>query len=196
MLNFYIMSLIPKHKNNELVKYGKLLHAEKLVIGTGGNISERDGVCLIIKRKGADMSVAEPEDYLRFTFLETEGKEPATMSSETPVHVACYRAKKDIGAIIHAHPSYVIAAAARNAALEGISYEFDYIIQSPVPLLEYISPGSKELAEAVAREVKNGANAVLLKKHGAFTFGTDLNEAFTRMVALERAAITYLHSQK
>ncbi len=178
-----------------IAEYGKLIHAEKLVIGAGGNISEKRGDFLIIKKKFADMSRGRKSDYIRLSFKKAESPERSGyLSSETPLHLACYRARQDVGAVVHVHSPYIIATAQKTNILESVSYEFDCVLQKSVPTVEYIQPGSAELAEKVAERIKEGANAVMLKKHGAVSVGKDIKEAYLRILALERACITSLHS--
>ena len=190
-------------KMESIIKYGKKAHADGLVIGAGGNISERDDDFLIIKKKGADMSEGSEDSYVRLLFAEVskrmgdpayEREEGDILSSETPLHIACYEASPDIGAVIHAHPPYTIAASGKVAFLEDVSYEFECILGKSVPVIDYIEPGSQDLASAVAEKVTEGARAVMLKKHGSIAVGKDLEEAYIRILALERACITYLNS--
>ena len=178
----------------EAAKIGKMLKEEKLVIGTGGNISVRDRGFLVIKKKDADMSRGQEKDYIRISLCKAE-KDAGCSSSEAPFHLACYNARDDVGAVIHVHSPYMVAAAAKTARLMDISYEFNYALLSPVPVIKYIQPGSCELAETIGKRIKKGANAVLLKKHGAVIVGKDAKEAFTRTLALERACITFLLSR-
>ncbi len=180
-------------KIKDLVKCGQILHDLGLIIGPGGNISIRDGKHIIIKKQGADMAIDGAKAYTRLLFSQAEkGKE--ILSTETPFHLACYKADKTIAAVIHAHSPYTIAAAERTDVLRDISYEFECILKGPVPVVEYIKPGSQDLAEAIAKEIKKGACAVILKKHGAVAVGTNIEEALLRIQALERACITFLHS--
>lgn len=183
-----------KDKLEEAAHYGYLLHLNKLVIGAGGNISVRDGDSVIIKKKMADMSEESTENYIQLPFSELQKLDNDSLSSETPLHTACYEAREDVGAVIHVHSPYLIATAGKTDTLKSTSYEFDCIIDKDVPVVDYIEPGSKELALAIGEKIHNGANAVLMKRHGATTVGKSLEEAYLRMLALERACITFLNS--
>ena len=176
----------------ELIRYGCLLHEKELVIGAGGNISARDGEHIVIKRKGADMSEAGAGDYVRVSLKEASG-ENENLSSETPLHVACYKARQDVQAVVHVHSPMVIATAEKTHFLESTSYEFDCLLERTVPVVEYIQPGSAELGEAVAEEISSGANAVIMRRHGAVSVGRSPEEAYLRALALERACVTFLH---
>ncbi len=180
-------------KKKEIAKYGKLIHEKELVIGSGGNISVKDNGKLIIKKKCADMSKGDINDYLSI-FFKDAGKENDSLSSETPMHLETYKAREDIQAIIHVHSPVMIAAAAKIDLLESPSYEFDCLIKKAVPVVDYLQPGSQQLAQAVADKFKAGANAVLMRRHGGVSIGKDLEEAYFRILALERACKTFLFS--
>lgn|GEM_PF-1183072 len=181
------------NKRRGLAGYGKLLHDKGLVIASGGNVSARDGSRLIIKKRGADMSQGRAKDYVCVLFSETEKKKDI-LSREAPFHVACYDAREDVGAVVHTHSPIMMAVAEKTAILSDISYEFQCVVESAVPVIGYLKPGSDELAAAIAGEIKQGANAVLMKKHGAVSVGRDIEQAYVRMIALERACQTFLLS--
>ena len=179
---------------DKLIECGKLAHAHGLVIGAGGNLSIRMGNDIWIKKQYRDMSLGKKEDYVRVPLSGLIENSPKDVSSEAPLHAACYQSNVNIKAVVHVHSPYSIAAAAKLEVLESPSYEFDCILARSVPVLGFIKPGSKELGEAVALSLAEGANAVLLKKHGSIAIGEDVEEAFLRALALERACITFLHS--
>ncbi len=178
----------------KIAEYGRKLHDKNLVIGAGGNISEKDGDILIIKKRGADMSRQKADDYVNIPFKEAQ-KPNAALSSETPFHVACYKARSDVGAVIHVHSPVIVAAANRTDLLEGVSYEFECVLEGPVRVINYIQPGSDPLALAVADKIEKGANAVMMRRHGALSVGKDAEEAYLRILALERACMTFLLSR-
>ncbi|MDD4956962.1 MAG: class II aldolase/adducin family protein [Candidatus Omnitrophica bacterium] len=186
----------------EIAVFGKALHDNRMVIGAGGNISARDGEFLVIKKRGADMSRGNRHDYLRISFPEAEtyamnpfsGAYRRDLSSETPLHIACYRTRTDIGAVMHVHDPFMVSVAEKVALIGDISYEFECVIGGNVPRIEYIKPGTGALAEAVSNKISKGANAVLLRKHGAITVGKDLEEAYLRVLALHRACIVCLNT--
>lgn len=181
------------NKIKEIAKYGKMLHESGLVVGCGGNISVRDNRGnIIIKKRGADMSRGRDSDYAAVPMTGVAKKDPA-LSTETPFHLACYAAKKDVGAVIHVHSPYIVAAGIKLAKLNKVSYEFECVLGDSAPVIGYIKPGSEALAKAIAREVKKGASAVLMRRHGAVSVGKTLEEAYVRMLVLERACRTLVY---
>ncbi|MBN1526238.1 MAG: class II aldolase/adducin family protein [Candidatus Omnitrophica bacterium] len=179
----------------ELVACGRKICGEGLAIGTGGNISVRDGGLIYVKASSVSMRKAKAGDYIPVD-LKTgrpfvRHKRPTI---ELPMHLACYRARPDIGAVIHTHPVYGSIAGMTVKKLGFISYEFIACVGSETPVLDYLRCGSGELAKAVAKAIKRH-NAVLLKNHGAIVVGKDLKEAFNRSLALERANQIFVMSR-
>ena len=183
-----------KELKKELAEYGRKVYARKLVIGAGGNISARRGNKIYIKASGVSLENSRPSDYNEVD-LKT-GKATCfnrPCSIEIPMHLACYRARPDIGAVIHIHPVYGTILGIMGVKLGYISYEFMCAMRSEVPTINYKSAGSRALAEAVESAIKK-YNGVLLKNHGTIVVGVDLGQAYERALALERAAKTYILS--
>ncbi|MFA6636487.1 MAG: class II aldolase/adducin family protein [Candidatus Omnitrophota bacterium] len=174
----------------DLIENGKFLHRHGLVIGAGGNISVRDKGFFTIKRSGVDMSCAGPSDYTRVSFSSEDDPEQLGVSSEVFIHRACYMAREDVLAVAHAHPPYSVAASGKLSLLESPSYEFDCLVGRASPVIPYIQPGSPELGKTVADKIRQGSNAVILKRHGVVAVGKDIKEACLRVLAIERACMT------
>lgn len=178
----------------KLLNCGRLLHEHRLVIGSGGNISSRQAGSVTIKKKDVDMSRAVKGDYVTISHDCARSAENTCLSSETPLHLACYESSEDIASVIHVHSPYMVAASARIDILESPSYEFDCLIGRPVPVIPYLRPGSRELGEAVGAKMAAGFRVVLMRRHGAVTAGGDIDQAFMRALALERACVAFLFS--
>ncbi|MDP3791214.1 MAG: class II aldolase/adducin family protein [Candidatus Omnitrophota bacterium] len=184
-----------KDFRGELIKYGKLIYAQNLVTGCGGNISVRVGSRVYIKASGVSLENSTAADYNEAD-LKT-GKvfcRKGPCSVELPMHIACYKARADIGAVIHTHPVYGTILAMLIKKLGFVSYEFACALSTEVPVISYKKSGSRELANAVAGAIKKH-NAVLLKNHGAIVVGKDLEEAYQRSVVLERSCKIYVLSK-
>lgn len=179
----------------ELRRTGKKASQAGFVIGEGGNISARRGGIVYIKRRAVSMDRAGIGDYIPLdikTGRPLRGKD--SPSTEIYLHLACYGARKDIGAVIHTHPVFATALGIADVSIKPLSYEMAVNIKSDVVKISYIKAGTPELGRAVGRAVKRH-NAILLKNHGLVTVGRDLEEAFLRSLAVERAALAYLCSR-
>ncbi len=120
--------------------------------------------------------------------VEGEAEPP----SESPLHLAVYKARPDVGSVAHLHPYY-----ATVVTIAGAPFKPVYIVASefgPEGVPVFDNPGlirKMEQGEAVARAL-GPRQAVLLRAHGAVTVSTDVEGAFAVAVALEENARTML----
>ncbi len=113
-----------------------------------------------------------------------DGKRP---SSELRMHLAIYKDRQDVRAVVHAHPPYATGFAAAGLALDKCVLPEIVMTLGSIPLAEYGTPSTEEVPEAVSKWIGQ-ANAVLLANHGAVTVGNSLMEAWYRMERIEHYA--------
>ena len=172
----------------ELVYYARKIMAEGLVAGPGGNLSARAKDVMYISPSGYSFEEAEEDDYVGVDIpsgriVETD-KRP---SSEVLMHLACYRKRPDIRALVHTHPPITVGLISAGVDLRPIYPDFYVFLGDPIPHLDYITVTTPELAKAV-EEVIGVANAVLLRNHGALTVGATLKQAYYRTQTVEEGA--------
>lgn len=109
--------------------------------------------------------------------------------SEYPIHAEVMRARADVGAVVHTHPEFSIALAARGSALRPVSHEATYFWPPEVPVLEEFTELVRTAAQgqAVARLLGSG-RGIFLRNHGIVVAGADVAEACVGAILLERAA--------
>ena len=110
------------------------------------------------------------------------------------MHLAIYAATKaeagaGAGAVVHTHSPEVIALSAGRDELPAIHYAITGL-GGPVRVAPYVRFGSAGLA-ASAVTALDGRSAVILRNHGAVTYGRDLTQAYDRALLLEWLARTY-----
>jgi len=172
----------------EIVRYGKLLHQCGLVAATDGNLSVRlpDGNILCtptLMSKG----LMEPDDLVIVDSSGNKLSGTRNVSSEIAMHLLIYRRRRDIGAIVHAHPPTATGFAAAGLALDTALCSEIIVTLGTVPLASYETPGTPELAEALAPLV-NDHDAILMANHGVVTYGVDLMTAYMNMETVEHFA--------
>jgi L-fuculose-phosphate aldolase len=172
----------------ELVDYGTRLMVEGLVTGPGGNLSAREGNIAYLSPSGFAFDELNPEDYVA---IEVESgdilggdKRP---TSEFLMHLACYRRRPDIGAVVHTHPRYTIAMSSSGHDIRPMFADFHIYTLSKIPHIDYLTVTTPELAKAVEAVIED-ANVVVLRNHGAVALGRHLKEAYYRMACLEEGA--------
>lgn len=121
-----------------------------------------------------------------------EGRRP---SSETPMHVAIYRARTDVGAVVHTHAPAATAFALTGVRLDEPLLPEVLVSVGPVALVPYAPPGTEELPRAMAPYLA-GHNAFLLANHGVVTVGRTLEETYFQMERLELYARIQLAALK
>ena len=150
-------------------RIGRRLFAEHLVGGNFGNMSVRDSNGFLIKRTGAYL-----DDPGEPVFVPFNGPVPKTASSEYRVHLAVYRAMP-YKAIVHAHPSYAIAASLVKDEIVPLDSEGEMFCKR-IPVVSG-EPGTQGLADAVSQAMEKN-KLVIARGHGTFAAGATLDEAF------------------
>ena len=177
----------------QLVSYSARLLTDGLAVGSAGNISVRAQNIVAISPSGVPYAELRPADICLVTLDGTQlpagaDETPETPSSETPMHLAIYAATK-AGAVVHTHSPEVVALSASRPELPAIHYAITGL-GGPVRVAPYVRFGSAGLA-AAAVEALDGRSAVILRNHGAVTYGHDLAQAYDRALLLEWLARTY-----
>jgi L-fuculose-phosphate aldolase len=177
----------------QLVSYSARLLDDGLAVGSAGNISVRAGEIVAITPSGVSYSEMRPDDICLITLDGTQlgaagDRARETPSSETPMHLAIYVATS-AAAVVHTHSPEVIALSATRPELPAIHYAITGL-GGPVRVAPYVRFGSAGLA-AAAVEALDDRSAVILRNHGAVTYGHDLAQAYDRALLLEWLARTY-----
>jgi L-fuculose-phosphate aldolase len=176
----------------QLVQYGIRLLKDGLAIGTAGNLSLRIGGTLLITPSGIAYRDLTPGDICAVGMPDTGAsatvEPPGNASSELPLHLAVYAAT-GADAVVHTHSPEVVALSAVHDELPAIHYAITGL-GGPVRVAGYERFGSGRLADAAAAAL-DGRCAVILRNHGAVSYGTSLAQAYDRALLLEWLANVY-----
>jgi L-fuculose-phosphate aldolase len=152
-----------------------------------GHISVRDGDVIYIGDRGASRISLRPEQVASVRLSDGAKLGDALPPSETPLHLAAYRAKPDIGSVAHFHPRYATAFAVAGRPLEPASNAGAFF-NGTIPVHD--NPElirTDALGAPVAKDL-GGSRALLLRGHGAMVVGDDLLECVTAALFLEESA--------
>lgn len=165
----------------EISKYGRKLTEKGFVCGHGGNISVKINENMYITRRGASLEELTFRDIICIPIHgRSEGEKYA--STETPVHREIY-INTDYKAIIHVHPPYSIALSYFFNEIEPLELEVAYTMNN-IKVIEGKS-GTIELGRRIVENM--GKNkAVIVRGHGVFAAGVDLEDAYRIICAVER----------
>lgn len=170
--------MLYQKEREQVVKYCNLMVSRRLTKGTGGNISIRcNDDRIAISPSGIEYAQMKPEDVVITDYSGTVVDGKLLPSSETQMHISCYRNRTDIYAVVHTHSTFATVLACMHLDLKPIHYLIGYAGKS-VPCIDYYPFGSLSLAKAAGEAMRN-FNAVLLGNHGLLSVGRDIDYAFS-----------------
>jgi L-fuculose-phosphate aldolase len=177
----------------DIVAVCQRLYQRGFIAGTEGNVSALEGPDrLWITPSGHHKGLLQPADLL---LIDLQGHVlfgHDRPSSETPMHLALYRCRPDIGAVVHAHPPLATALTVAGHHLEPPLLPEAVVALGEVPTIPYQMPTTWQFANDVGTAMRQ-AEAALLANHGSVAVGATLQAAFNKMEIVERAAqILYL----
>jgi L-fuculose-phosphate aldolase len=172
----------------DIVEVGRRLHARGYISAGDGNISARlDGERLLTTPKGVSKGFMTPE-MLVVTDLKGRrlagDREP---SSEILMHLAVYELRPEVNAVVHAHPPVATGFAVAGIPLTHAVLAEVVTTLGSIPIAEYGTPSTPELADAVRRYIR-AHDGLLLANHGALTVAGDLFGAYYKMETIEHFA--------
>ena len=172
----------------DIVEVGRRLHERAYVASNDGNISIRlDENRLLTTPKGVSKGFMTP-DMLVTTNLEgkklTGERDP---SSELLMHLAVYQNRPEVKAVVHAHPPTATGFAVAGIALDRAVLAEVVTTLGSIPIADYGTPSTSELADAVSRYIK-AHDGLLLANHGALTIAEELFAAYYKMETIEHFA--------
>lgn len=166
----------------------KRLYRQGLTTTSGGNISHRisDDI-IVITPSATDKGRMRWKDVGIMTILGENMTPDLKPSIEHAMHLSIYKKKKDIKAIVHAHPVFASTYTAMKCTINtNLTAEARAICGDPL-FVPYALMGTRELASLAAESIVK-SDILLLENHGILTAGTSLLQAFDKLEVLENAA--------
>jgi|SRR5690554_567091 L-fuculose-phosphate aldolase len=187
--------MLLSNERQALVEYGKKLITSQLTTGSGGNLSiyNRSEGLVAIKPSGVDYFEMTPEDIVIMTMDGEVVEGNLKPSSEFRFHLALYKNRPDVNAVIHTHQVYATTIACLNWELPAVHYLVGYS-GNKVPLAPYATFGTQELSDNIVRSI-GGYNACLMANHGLVTVGPTIASAFTVAEEIELVARLYYQAK-
>lgn len=184
------------------------LPKHSLVTFTWGNVSgiDREKGLVVIKPSGVEYENMTASDMV-VVKLETgevvEGK--LKPSSDTPTHLALYKAFPNIGGVVHTHSRWATsyAQAGRSIKPYGTTHADYFYGEIPCTRLmtkdeingEYEFETGNVIIEAFKDINPDDIPAALVHSHGPFAWGTDPLNAVHNAVVLEEVAFMAFHTE-
>jgi L-fuculose-phosphate aldolase len=179
-----------------LCEIGRRVWQRQYVAGTDGNFSVRlDRNVILATPTLVSKGFMQPEDMVKLDLdgAVIEGRKKPT--SEIQIHLLIYRERGDVNAVVHAHPPHASAYAVVGAPIPKCVLPEVEVFVGEVPITEYATPGSREIAERL-KQYLPGRTTFLLGNHGAVTVGSDLIEAYHRLEIIDQYCRILLLAQQ
>lgn len=185
-----------QRERNDIVFFGQRLLTAGLTVATGGNLSVADRTegLIAISPSATDYFHMKPSHVAVVTIQGEQVEGKGRPSSELPLHLALYRKRSDVQAVVHTHSLYATALATLGWEIPAFHYLVAYCGRK-VPVASYATFGSEELARNVAKALGD-SSAVLMEKHGAVAVGDSLDRAFRVAEIVEYVARLYCEVKK
>lgn len=179
--------------NLDLVKKG-------LVIYTWGNVSgiDREKGLVVIKPSGVSYDTMTADDMVVVDLDGNVVESGLVPSSDTPTHLALYKAFPEIGGVVHTHSTFATAWAQTGRDIPALGTTHADYFHGAIPCTgdmtdEQINDEYEAETGTVIIERFNGLNpahtpAVLVKNHGPFAWGKTPAEAVYHSKVLEEVA--------
>lgn len=164
-----------------------LLHASRRMVelglnrGTAGNASVRCGSNVLITPSALPVAEMAEQDMV---LLDADGKvlQGRKPSSEWRFHCDIFKARPEIGAVLHMHSTFATTIACLGKDVPAVHYHIAIAGGDSIRCTPYTIFGEQNLSD-LALEALSDRKACLLGNHGMIALGKDLAEALS--VALE-----------
>ncbi len=174
----------------EIVATARAMSASGLSPGRSGNVSARWQDGMLITPSGLAYDVMAADDIV---FVAADGTAAAGQrapSTEWHFHLAAYRVRSDLHALVHTHSLHATVLACAQKSIPAFHYMVAVAGGSDIPLVPYATFGTAELAAHVAEGLR-ARKACLMAHHGQVAMGTTLAAALELAHEVEVLAEQY-----
>jgi L-fuculose-phosphate aldolase len=172
----------------QLTRFSKWMYRLGFAPGTSGNLSVRlDNERILATPTGCSKYLLRPVDMV---VVDLDGKllfGTRNATSEIGMHLAVYRMRADVQAVVHAHPPIATAFASCGLALDTPLCAELIMTLGAIPLAAYATTGTDEVGASLEPFLRDH-DAILMANHGLVTYGKDLLDAFMKLETTEHFA--------
>jgi L-fuculose-phosphate aldolase len=191
----------------DICEVGRRLYDKGFAAANDGNISVRLAPDRILcTPTGVSKGFLKPDDL---GIVDLEGKQISgtkKRTSEILLHLSVYKARPDIGGVLHCHPPHATAFAMVHETIPKCVLPEVEVFLGEVPIARYETPGTQIFADTVLPYVHN-CNTMLLANHGSVAFSqnimtayfnTEIIDAYCRMLILAKqlGPVQYLNEKQ
>lgn len=179
--------------NLELPRHG-------LVTFTWGNVSAIDSnrELVVIKPSGVSYDNMTADDMVVVDLDGNVIEGSLNPSSDTPTHLALYKAYEQLGGVVHTHSSYITSWAQAGRAVPALGTTHADYFYGEIPCTRALTPteinGDYEyetgnvIIETIADQDPMSIPGIIVYQHGPFAWGKNAMDAVHNAVVMEEVA--------
>src|SRR3954453_6647255 len=172
----------------QMCDIGRRIWHKGFCAGNEGNHSYRIAENRILcTPTGISKGFLKPEDIC---VVDIEGKQlggKRKRTSEILLHLAIYKARADVKAVVHSHPPHATAFAIAGVDLPTCIHPEAEVFLGAVKTAKYVTPGDKRLGESIQPYVKD-SNTIIMQSHGVVCFDPDLEQCYYKLEIVDAYA--------
>jgi ribulose-5-phosphate 4-epimerase/fuculose-1-phosphate aldolase len=196
------LNYVPGDLRDQLTHVGYDVVQAGLVCGSGGNLSARipeedaawvtaSGTWLDRLSRTTFVPVRISDGSPATVGTQQSSSPPAAPTSELALHLAIYRTRPDVNAIVHLHPQTVLLLDAVGERVRLTTTDHAFYLRRVVTV-PFRMPGTTEVAAMTAAMTADGTDCLVLSQHGCVVLADSVELAHKRARNLEEAAgLTY-----
>ena len=191
---------------DQVLQANLLLPKYDLVTFTWGNVSgiDREKGLVVIKPSGVSYEEMQASDMVVVDLDGNVIEGSLNPSSDTPTHVALYRAFPSLGGVVHTHSRWATTFAQMGRGIPALGTTHADYFYGEIPCTRKMTPeeihGAYEhetgnvIIETFANLDASAVPACLVYSHGPFAWGKDPMDAVHNALVLEEVAFMAWHS--
>jgi L-fuculose-phosphate aldolase len=172
----------------QLSRFSHWMYRLGFAPGTSGNLSVKlDDRRILATPTGCSKALLRPGDMV---IVDHDGhfiSGTRNVTSEIGMHLAVYRGRPDVNAVVHAHPPIATGFASCGLALDAPLCAELIMTLGSIPLAPYATTGTDEVGASLQPFLRDH-DAILMANHGLVTYGKDLLDAFMKTETCEHFA--------
>jgi L-fuculose-phosphate aldolase len=179
----------------EIISIAQRMNSSGLTPGKSGNVSARTDSGMLITPTGMAYGELKPSDIAA---LRADGSAMAGQrvpSSEWRFHLAIYKAREDVEAIVHTHSLNATALACIHRSIPAFHYMVAVAGGDRILCAPYATYGTEALAKNVVRALGD-RRACLIANHGAVAVGETLRKAYDLAWEVETLSAQYARARQ
>jgi L-fuculose-phosphate aldolase len=179
----------------EIIATGQRMLSSGLTPGKSGNVSARSDSGMLITPTGMAYGELKPSDIVAIRNDGTAMTGQRVPSSEWRFHLAVYKARDDVEAIVHTHSLNATALACIHRHIPAFHYMVAVAGGDRILCATYATYGTEALAKNVVRALGE-RRACLIANHGAVAVGETLRKAYDLAWEVETLSAQYARARQ